>query len=156
DASSGAVLYRKRPGNVTADTIRWDAFSDDFYYYFQGARIMRHQISLNKTEIYIDYATDSRFLFTSITGGGTRGTSKDNWLGFWAPKQNSICTVNLQAKATYCANYLDPQVVGGVGVDFVDYVLMSKGVDSVSGKRYVLLMSSPALALFSVDLVAGK
>ena len=33
---------------------------------------------------------------------------------------------------------------------------MSRGVDSISGKRYVLLMSNPAIMVFSVDQTTGK
>jgi hypothetical protein len=94
--------------------------------------------------------------FTTIGGGGTGDTSKDNWLAFWAPTEHQVCITDLSTTATYCGDYLASAVVSRVGITFVDFVLSSKGVDTVSGKRYVLLMANPAIAVFSVDLAGGQ
>ena len=40
--------------------------------------------------------------------------------------------------------------------DFIDYSMITKGVDSVTGKRYVFLMADPALGAYSVNLATGN
>jgi hypothetical protein len=37
----------------------------------------------------------------------------------------------------------------------IDFTLMTKGVDSSTGKRYVLLAANPAIGIYSVDFAAG-
>src|SRR6267143_1101569 len=57
---------------------------------------------------------------------------------------------------TYCAGYYATYPNNRVPVNNVDFVHVSRGVDSISGKRYVLLMSNPAIMVFSVDQTAAK
>ena len=151
DTWTGMIVYQRRPGSITADTLRWDALDDNIYYYFSGTKVFRHRLLENQTDVIADYSTDLTNRFTLIKGGGTGDTSKDNWLGFWAPTEHAVCAINLVTATTYCADYWAQTVVSRVGVDSVDYVLVTKGVDTLSHKRYVLLMASPALAVFSVD-----
>src|SRR5690348_11837526 len=40
ETATGHVAYIGRPGYVTADTIRWDSYSDDVYYFFRGAQVV--------------------------------------------------------------------------------------------------------------------
>jgi hypothetical protein len=155
DAANGAVTFAARPGSVTGDTIRWDSYTDDTYYFFSGPRIISHTLSTNKTVTVNDYSIDGH-AFTSIYGGGTGDTSKDNWLGFWAPNEHQVCIINLGTVRTYCADYNAAFPNSRVPVSNVDFVNVSKGVDSSSGKRYVLLMSNPAIAVFSVNESTGK
>lgn len=150
EVSSGNLIYAGRPGNVTSDSIRWDALDDNVYYWFSGTRVMRHRLQENQTDVLLDYATNGH-RFTSISAGGTGDVSKDNWISFTAQSEHIVCALNLRALQTYCADYRSPAVTSRIPVDYVDYSLMSKGADSVSGKRYVLLMAWPALAAFSVD-----
>ena len=145
DVVTAKVLFRSRPGNITADTIRWDAVDDDVYYWLAGTKVMRHRLSVNRTDVVIDHAAE-------IITGGTGDTSKDNWLAFYAPSKHEVCALDLLSKDTYCTNYKAPEVVSRVSMDAnVDYVLMSKSIDKVSKKRYVMVMVWPAIAVFSVD-----
>ena len=155
DALTGVIVYEDRPGSVTGDTLRWDSQDDNVYYYFAGSRAMKHQLSSNQTSVLFDYAS-APYAFSSITGGGTGDTSKDNWIGFWAPNNGKVCALDLNSVRTFCADYTQSDFLANVGYSFVDYVMMSKGVDSVSGKRYVLLMANPSIGVFSVNESTGK
>src|SRR5205085_5004820 len=140
---------------VTSETIHWDSYSDDIYYFIKGTRIMRHTLSTNTTTVIADYSTDGHG-FTSIYQGGTGDMSKDNWMAFAAVTEHQVCSINLNTSQTYCADYTAPNPGNLVGYSFIDFVNMAHGVDSVTGKRYVLLMSSPAIAVFSVNASTGK
>jgi hypothetical protein len=155
ETATGNVAYVGRPGYVTADTIRWDSYSDDMYYFFRGAQVVRHKLSTNTTTVLVDYSTDGHG-FTGISGGGTGDISKDNWIGFWAETEHQVCILDLNKVVTYCADYYGTYPNNRVPVKNVDFVHVSKGVDSISGKRYVLLMSNPAIMVFSVDQTAAK
>jgi hypothetical protein len=154
EVKTAKVVYSRRPGTVTADTIRWDAWDDEVYYWPSGARLMRHNLRQNRTDVMADYATDGHG-FTRITAGGTGDISKDNWFSFWAPNEHMVCAIDLGTARTYCADYLAPDVISRVGISSVDFTLTAKGIDSVSRKRYILLMAFPALAVFSVDESRG-
>lgn len=150
-AATGRVLYY----DVTADVGRgtfWDAYDDEVYYFLSGSSVRKHDLRTRRTTTLIDYATSGHG-FSSIQSGGTGDGSKDNWISFWAPEQRQLCALDLNMVKTYCANYA---TLGAVPVSFVDFTLISRGVDSQSGKRYVLLMSNPAMAVFSVNLSAGR
>ena len=155
ETATGRVAYTNRPGTVTYDTVRWDALNDDVYYAISGTQVKRHQLSTNTTTVVRDYATDGH-AFTHIFGGGTGDISKDNWLSVFADVEHRVCALNLNNAATYCADYLAPAVVAKVGFSFIDFPNMAKGVDSHTGKRYVLLMANPSLAVFSVNETTGK
>jgi len=156
ETATGRVAYANRPGNVTYDTVRWDAFNDDVYYAISGAtQVKKHQLSTNTTTVIRDFATDGH-AFTHISGGGTGDTSKDNWLSVFADVEHQVCALNLNSGATYCADYLAPAVTAKIGFSFIDFPNMAKGVDSQTGKRYVLLMANPSLAVFSVNETTGK
>lgn len=150
---TGKVLYTGRPGNITAAGIYWDASSDDIYYYVNGARVMRYTLSTGKNEVLVDYALTHGF--TQVTNGGTGDVTGDNWLAFTAPAQGQVCALDIANVKTYCASYAAPHPDNRVGWEFLDYTMMSKGVDSSTGKRYVLLVAKPALGVFSVDFQTG-
>ena len=67
-----------------------------------------------------------------------------------------MCILDLNKVVTYCADYYGTYANNRVPVNNVDFVHVSRGVDSISGKRYVLLMSNPAIMVFSVDQTTGK
>src|SRR5437899_5162403 len=155
ESATGNAAYTGRPGYVTSDTIRWDSYSDDVYYFFRGAQVVRHKLSTNTTTVLVDYSTDGHGC-SGISGGGTGDISKDNWIGFWAGTQHQVCILDLNKVVTYCADYYGTYANNRVPVNNVDFVHVSRGVDSISGKRYVLLMSNPAIMVFSVDKFLGK
>jgi len=153
DTATSAVVYRARPGVVTLDQPRWDALSDDIYYYFSGAAVMKHVLSTNTTTTIVNYAATNRF--SAIENGGTGDGSKDNWLSFFAPVEHNVCVIDLANVRTYCADYNSPAIAGAIPFTWVDFSLTARGVDSTNGKRYVLLMGLPSLAAFSVDTATG-
>ncbi len=154
ETATSAVLYRARPGIVTLDQPRWDALSDDIYYFFSNAAVMKHVLSTNTTTTLVDYAATGRF--TVIKNGGTGDGSKDNWLSFFAPNEHNVCVIDLNTIRTFCADYNAPGVAGAIPFTFVDYSLTTRGVDSGTGKRLVLLMGLPSLAAFSVNSTTGS
>jgi hypothetical protein len=150
DVASGRYVLRRAPAH---QSFFWDALDDEFYYYFSGAAILRHDMRSNKTDVFIDYAKEPAFQFHEIQRGGTGDTSKDDWISFWAADEKQVCAVDLVRKKTYCADYSASQrklVYGDI-----DFTLISKGVDRQSGKRYVLMIAPPAMGVFSVDLAHG-
>jgi len=94
---AGNVAYAGRPGYITADTLRWDAHSDDMYYFFRGAQVVRHKLSTNTTTMLVDYATDGHG-FSGISGGGIGDVSKDNWMGSGAVL-NTRCAYSISIKS---------------------------------------------------------
>ena len=154
DTASSTVVYRARPGIVTLDQPRWDASSDDIYYFFSGASVVKHVLSTNTTTTLVDYSATGRF--TAIKNGGTGDGSKDNWLSFFAPNEHNVCVIDLNSIKTYCADYNASAVAGAIPFTFIDYSLTSRGVDSETGKRLVLLMGLPSLAAFSVNAITGS
>jgi len=147
---NGTLAYDNVP--FSSPIHVWDANDDDLYYRVVGVQIVKHRLSTNTDAVVANYANR----FTSITAGGSSDNSKDNWLSFWAPAQHNICAVDLNTGNTYCADYLASNPNNRVGWSFIDYSLISKGVDSASGKRYVFLMAAPALGAWSVNLSTGK
>src|SRR5579872_3545630 len=143
NTATGAVVYTSRPGSLLGDNIRWDAANDEVYYYTSGAALMKHVLSSNKTTTVTNYATDGHG-FSVIGFIGTGGVSSDNWTAFVTQtdnafdvtRVNNICAVNLNAPKTYCANFT--KAGGTLGYTFIDFANIAKGVDSVSGKRYVI------------------
>ncbi|PWT99245.1 MAG: hypothetical protein C5B51_27480 [Terriglobia bacterium] len=142
-------------GPASPDLLAWDAYNDDIYYYANGARIVKHTLSTAQDATIADYSADAHH-FSTITAGAGSDTSKDNWIAFWAPKEHQVCALNLTVLQTLCANYLEPQVVKRAGWDSISSVLIARGVDSASGKRYVLLMGSPAMGMWSVNRITGQ
>src|ERR1700730_7345721 len=156
ETATGHVAYVDRPGTVTFETIHWDSYSDDIYYFVDGSsRLSRHTLSTNNTVTLVDCATDGH-RFTKLYQGGTGDMSKDNWLGFAAPNEHQVCIIDLKGVRTYCADYLAAHSGSNVGVSFLDFVNVARGVDSITGKRYVLLMANPSIAVFSVNQSTGK
>ncbi len=149
--ASAKTAYQGVPGDFNTGAF-WDAYDDEVYYYLVGAAVKRRDLRTGRTTTIAEYA-GAPYGFTSITSGGTGDSSKDNWFAFFAPAQKQVCALDLDRGRTFCASYGD---LGAVPISFVDYPLITKGVDAGSGKRYVLLMGNPSLAAFSVNLVSGK
>ncbi|MCU1236494.1 MAG: hypothetical protein JWP63_4461 [Candidatus Solibacter sp.] len=150
DVASGRYILPHAPGN---QSFFWDISDDEVYYYLAGAAIMKHDLRTHKNDVFIDYSKEPSFQFHQIQRGGTGDVSKDNWISFWAPDDKEICAVDLEHKKTYCADYSASQRKLPYGP--IDFTLISKGVDRLSGKRYVMLIGPPAMGVFSVDLARG-
>jgi hypothetical protein len=150
DVATAAVAFDRVPFAGGAHV--WDANDDDVYYILTTSQIIKHRLSTNTDTVVVDYSNR----FSYINAGGSTDTSKDNWLSFWAPNEHNVCAVDLNAARTYCADYTAPHADSSAGCHFIDYSLMTRGVDTVTGKRYVLLMASPALGVWSVNLATGN
>jgi len=150
NSTTGANVFTPTPSHDRS--ARWDARNDAVYYYMNNAAIMKVDVVARKMTTLIDYAKDGH-KFTKIQSGGTGDTSKDNWNPFWAPNEHQVCVLDTDNVRTYCADY---SKLPGLPVQSIDYTLVAKGIDRPTGKRYVLLMSLPSLAVFSVNQAAGR
>src|SRR5579884_1471613 len=149
DASTGAVI--NSGGNVPYPECHWSNTSDDVCYYTSpdGPMLMRYHVSTNSSDVLIDYT--GRFTGV-LSDGATTDISKDEWMAFWASDQHTICAVDLNQQATYCADYQAANPLNQVQINNIDYVAISRGIDSVTGKRYVLVFGD-SVAIYSVDPV---
>ena len=150
DAATGKAVARKVGAS---QSFFWDAADDDTYYYVREAAIVKHSVRGGHESTLVDYGK-APWKFREILRGGTGDTSKDNWVSFWAPDEQEICTLDIGQVKTYCADYSATQ--GRLAYHDIDFTLVSKGVDRESGKRYVILVAQPAMGVFSVDTAAGK
>ena len=153
NAVSGAIVYPNVP--FSGSGRFWDAYDDEVYYYVGGTNIVKYTLNTKTTSPIVDYATNG-YNFTKIVTGGSSDTTKDNWMAFWAPNEHKICAVDLSSARTYCADYTAASPNSRVGWDFIDYAMLSKGIDSRTNKRYVLAMATPAMGAWSVNLKTGN
>jgi hypothetical protein len=157
-----ARIVRLRDAKVIAEPApypeaHWDNADDDLMWVIGNGgghnqnRIETWRPSTGKYQTVFDY----KGRFTTITTGATTDISYDDWEAFWAPAEHQVCAVDLRAKKTYCLDYNAPDPVNKLGATKdIDYVAVTPR-DSKSGLHYVLLMASPAMAVFSVDETAG-
>jgi len=164
DAKTGALIQpfgQTMFGNVVSDTPTWDAFSDDFFWWWSGTKLSKYQVSTGIRADVLDFSTliDQRtgraFGFTSIAAGGTGDTSNDNWkAGFSDQAHHNACIVNLNNLHVYCADYtvtrngVTPVTITSDGQN--GSVFISKGVDSVSHKRYMMADTFNNYVFFSL------
>ena len=136
----------------------WSPLTDDVLYVLGpsrgGTKIFKYQVSTATTTLLVDYATDGHN-FSYITNGGTGDLSADNWAAFFAPNEHQVCAVDLNLVRTYCIDYTAPNPNNKVGWGFLDYVLITKGKEVDTNKRYVLLMAQPAMGVYSVNEQTG-
>ena len=150
ELATGKVVFSDKPSDWNAGTF-CDANDDDVLYYLSGAKVMKRSLRANKVATLVDYSRERGF--TSISKGGTGDTSKDNWVSFWAPNEKHVCALDLARVKTYCADFSN---MPGLPVKRIDFTLIAKGVDRQSGKRYVILVDTAAIAVFSVNLAGDK
>jgi hypothetical protein len=151
--ATGETAYQNVPYGA-ALTV-WDAYNDDVYYYISGAQVRKHVLSTAQDALLIDYGTDGH-QFSSITAGGSTDSSKDNWLAFWVPRENQVCALDVTSLKTYCAGLATVPTARQTLGEAASSVLISRGVDTVTGKRYVLLLGSAAMNIWSVNLTGGR
>ena len=60
-------------------------------------------------------------------GLGVRATYQaDNWGAFWAQNEHGVCAVDLNQLRTYCADYTAPNPNNRVGLNFINYVMITR------------------------------
>jgi hypothetical protein len=137
------------PGDSSAPI--WDATDDNSFYYLNGVRIMRHQVQGNVDTVAVDFTGK----LSQLKTGGSTHRSADNWLAVWSEADHQVCAVRLTDGKTACSDYLAAETrADQIPFGFIDYSIATD-VDRGSGKRYVILMAVPALAIWSVDEAAG-
>lgn len=147
DSATGG--YVRAPGSgVPYPDPRWSSLDEDLMYFISPSVIYTYRVSTGKTAKYMDYGGR----FTAMSSGGTGDLSGDDWMVFFSQPEHTICAVDLPKKADYCVDYLAPSPNNRVPVNAIDYALISKGVDSKSGLRYVVLLAAPSAAVFSVNV----
>jgi hypothetical protein len=162
DLQGYARIVRLRDAKVIADPApypeaHWDNIDDDLMWVIGSGtnhspnRIETWRPSNGKYQTVIDY----RGRFSMINTGATSDITYDDWEAFFAPHEHQVCAVDLKGQKTYCLDYNAPDPVNKMGATKeVDYVAVTPR-DSKSGRHYVLLMATPAMAVFSVDETAG-
>lgn len=135
-----------RTPKIRYEGTAWDSVNDNFLYTFQGATVLRYDVSSDKLEPIAQYSR-----FSQVTPRGTAEISKDNWLSFVGMAngtQTELCTLDLNTSTTYCG-----AIPKGT---LVDYPTMSKGVDQTSGERYVLgITTGGGFLLYTVNEQQG-
>jgi hypothetical protein len=157
DTSGSRIVDLKKGSVVYPDTgappegVIWDG-RDENIMYSLGApgrvtQIVKYDLKAHLVSVLADFSSK----FKSISAGGTGEGSKDNWLPFFAPSEEQVCAYSIEGGKVYCA---DLKAIPG-GPYKVDFPTMARGVDHTSGKRYLVVVGSPAMLLFSVDEKAG-
>lgn len=153
------VLDRQQSGNplipivATSGAVMWDPVRDDVYYYLEGVgpKVIKVSIQAQTYTVVADYSGR----FSQINNGGSTHNSADNWTSFWSQAEHAICALNLENGRTFCADYTAPQPTNHVGWDFLDYSVITD-VDKGTGKRYVMLVATPAMGVWSVNVQEGR
>jgi hypothetical protein len=149
-AATGAIAFHSVNAN---QDFFWDSYDDSVYYYPNATAFMKHDLNTGQDSTVVDYAADGHG-FTLIKRGGTTGSSKDNWISFFAPNEKQVCTLDLNTVKTYCADYGSASDLPYGGID---YTIDSKGVDKTSGKRYVVVVSQTMNpGFYSVNMAMGR
>jgi hypothetical protein len=150
------------PGFVTGDTLQWDKSNDDYYYYFSSpAKLMRASVATGLSTQLIDFTT----LGLGITNVGTNphgDISDDNWLGCFSSGSGPMLAIAVNLNnlhiytidATILHGSFSAMGLLGKGTPSNGTVIISKGRDSVSGKRYVLAVTYPVV-IYSLN-AAGE
>lgn len=148
----GKIIRENLPANERLGTM-WDAIDPETLYILQKQSVQRYNVRTGKTQTVANYAKGP-IRFSSITNGGASDTSRDNWISFFAPDEREVCALDLNTGATYCSSFdrlgrvfLNPNGKG---------TLIAKGIDRPTGKRYVVLVAAPTMAVFSVNLEKKK
>jgi len=161
DSEGRARIVRFRDVSVIADSApfpeaHWDNADDDLMWLIGAGgnhsknRIETWRPSTGKYQTVIDY----RGRFSAIGTGSTSDLTYD-WEAFYASAEHQVCAVDLKAKKTYCIDYNAPDPVNKMGdMKDVDWVAVTPR-DSKSGLHYVVMIATPAGAVFSVDESAG-
>ena len=151
DVATGKKI---RDSQAPLEGSMWDAKDENTLYFLLGSTIQSFNVSTNKRTTLIDYSTATPPL-SSVKTGSRGDTSKDNWIPLFAPAEKTVCAVDLSNLATYCTKYDQP--INGITLrDDNGGVIISKGIDSVSNKRYVILITRPAIVVYSVNTVTRK
>jgi hypothetical protein len=151
DGKTGSIIRSSPYPAASCGAQEWSSLDDNVLYYYTSNMIRRYNVASNTASTVIQFdGTGGKPSFTSITLGGTADVSGDDWMTFVAPTQQQVCIIDLkQATPTYaCLSYAADATAAGW--TFVDFPLISKGVDRITGKRYVMVLpGSGANALYS-------
>jgi hypothetical protein len=123
--------------------IVWSSLDDDVLYYHEGSSIKKQIVSTGVTSTVATFdGTGGKPNIATISWGGTGEPSKDDWMAFTdAATEEQLCTINLSSPTSWgCINAATVVETANPSIsdwNIADFPFMSKGVDSVSGKRYI-------------------
>lgn len=154
----------------SSSTVMWDCYSDDYVYFFRGStKLIKYKISTQTDTVLFDFSQPP-YNFTRISNGGSSDLSKDNWLCFWghsAPVDQygwplvvgsdsigKVVAVDLNTLNVYTGAFNSN--MGGLPLTGINYIMISKGKDVISGKRYIVLSADLSLAVYEIDEQLGK
>jgi hypothetical protein len=142
DVAKATTIYRP---NISQEGAMWDAVDPNIVYSVNGAAVVKHDVRTHQTSVMVDY-TKPPFNLKSIRTGGSSDTSKDNWIPFYSPNDQTACTLDVNTMKTYCGKY----DAASVGLKVAgDAIFVAKGPDRTTGKRYVILAAAPAAVIYS-------
>ena len=144
NTTTGDVIAENIPGS---DVWRlWSSVSPNAYYHTgrsPGTVLYRYTVNAGDQRLrdFSDLTNGQ-----PITTGGQGDLSKDEWVAFYSDKAKVVCAYDIPNDWAYCTSYghIQPAITP-------NYALISKGVDSATGKRYVILAGLPATFVFTVD-----
>ncbi len=133
--------------SINFEGAMWDGRNERFLYTFADGAVRRFDVTSGKATTVVNYRAGAQ-RFQSITAGGTGEMTKDNWLSFHAPQEHQVCALDATTPKTYCARLPEDAKV--------DFTNISKGVDRISGHRYVLVIQNGPFLLYTVNQSAGR
>lgn len=155
DANTGEIIRDNIPGNAQ----KWDAYNDSLMYWADGdsLAVYKYNFLSQRKEKLVDFSK-APYNFTSLYQGGYGDNSKDNWMAFISLNEHIIGALDLNTRNTYTTDYTLTQ--GNIPYGTSGHqsgVFIAKGIDAVSGLRYVILQANTgALGLFSVNTSTQK
>lgn len=137
------------------NNVNWSALDDRKMVYIGGNTVRTYDVAscpASWTTIATFDGTGGRPSLTINTGGTSDGSGEDHY-AFYADTQKQVCVIDVQT-AGYphaCASYSGLNISASV-----DNTIISKGVSSLTGRRYLLLQSGTyATAQWHYTTVAG-
>ncbi len=144
-------------GIPSPSSTYWDAVDPAVYYYCTDSQGIS-KVTLNygpgthsEATSWIDLSGD--FAASQNCGtGGTGDLNSENWIAVISDDDDDICAINLTTQYKTCLD------ISGIASPFtsIDFILISKGEDTVSGKMYVGVFGEPAMGVWSFDPDVGS
>lgn len=152
---------RQRAGASQDWGFWWHSTDDETYFTVNGATVRQISLKSRSRRTVLDMRASGA---KTIWAGGTGDLSRDHWLAFSTIGPPDIRKDQaLAERVQWCAAPLDgsgkvyctqPKKDLGLAPVGLDFFLIAKGIDSSSGKRYVVV--EPWGLVLSVDEPGGK
>lgn len=121
----------------------WSGVSNDYLYYVSGQSLYRHSVSANTNTLVetFDGTGGTVSVPTRLNFAGNADMNRDDWIAFGAGNGNPTSPLTVVNGITGQFWQRDIATLDGM-THTLDFVIISKGKSSVTGRYYVLVMSS--------------